>query len=275
MLALVLLLAGCGGMRLESVWSDEAVTIDGVPLEWSGATTWVESPNVAIGVKNDADYLYLCVSSPLRQIATEIAMRGFTVWLDAKGKKGKTFGIRCPVGPTMGTRDPGEMHEMARDHTKFMGMVVERLKGAGKVLEILGPDEAGSVRLTAGEAPGIDVALGYHNGRMVYELRVPLRRDPEHPYAIGSEGRGRIGVGFTTPEIDREEMMAGMRGERPGGARGGGPPPGGAPGSMPGGPGAGRGPSGPGSMPQPIDIWAKIDLAVAVAPHEEGSGAED
>jgi hypothetical protein len=262
MLTAVLLLAGCGGMKLESVWSDEAITIDGVPLEWSGATTWVESPNVTIGVKNDADYLYLCVSSPLRHIATEIAMRGFTVWLDPKGKKRKTFGIRCPIGPTMGTGDPGEMREMARDHKKFMEMVVERLKGAGKVLEILGPDQASSVRLTAGEAPGIDIALGYHNGRVVYELRVPLRRDAAHPYAIGSDGRGRIGIGLETPEIDREEMMTAMRGER-----GGGPPAGGMPG--------GRGPGGPGSMPQPIDIWAKIDLAVAVAPHEEGSGAED
>lgn len=277
LLVAVTLLGGCGGMELESVWRDEGVTIDGIPLEWRGATTWVESPNVAIGVKNDADYLYLCVSSPVREIAVQIAMRGFVVWLDPEGKKGKTFGIRCPVGPAMGTGNPRELGELAQDQARFMEMVVERLKGAGNVLEILGPGDDSSVRLTAGEAVGIDIALGYHDGRAVYELKVPFRRDDEHPYAIGSDGKSRIGVGFETPEINREEMLSAMGGERPGGMRGGGPPGGGMPGGGMGGGGmgGGRGPGGgPGKMPQPIDIWGKISLAAAAVPEEDDSVSE-
>jgi hypothetical protein len=114
-LVAVVLLCGCGGVQFDSVWSDEAVKIDGIPLEWKGSTTWVQSPNVAVGVKNDKDYLYLCVSSPVREIAAQIAMRGFVVWLDPEGKKGKSFGIRCPVGPTMGTGKPREIGEVAQD----------------------------------------------------------------------------------------------------------------------------------------------------------------
>ncbi len=271
----ILLLSGCGGVDLESVWREGGVTIDGIPLEWTGATTWVESPNVAIGVKNDEDYLYLCVSSPVREIAAQIAMRGFTVWLDPEGKKGKTFGIRCPVGSAMGTGHARELGDVAQDQAKFMEMIVERLKGGGNVLEILGPDEDSSVRLTAAEALGIDVALGYYDGRAVYELKVPFRRDEGHPYAIGSDGKGRIGVGFETPKINRDEMMGAMGRGGPGdGMRGGGPPGGGPPGGgdMNGGRSAG---AGPGSMPQPIDIWGKIRLAAAAAPHEDGSASEE
>ena len=274
LLGAVLLLTGCGGMEFESVWMDGGVAIDGVPLDWRGATTWVESPNVAIGVKNDEHYLYLCVSSPVREIATQIAMRGFTVWLDPEGKKGKTFGIRCPVGPTMGTGRPDKLGDVAQDRDKFMEVVVDRLKGAGNVMEILGPGEENSVRLTAGDASGIEVALGYYDGRVVYELKVPFRRGEEHPYAIGSDGKSRIGIGFQTPEIEMEKIMEAKGGESPGGdMRGGGPPGGGAPsGGPPGGSGMGGGrrPGGPpGNMHKPIDIWARIVLAAAPLTPEE------
>ena len=167
----------------------------------------------------------------------------------------------------MGTGKPREIGEVAQDRDKFMEMIVERLEGEGKVMEILGPDEESGVRLMAGEASGIDVALGYHDGRVVYELKVPFRHDDDHPYAIGSDGNSEIGVGFETPEVDRDEIMSARGGEGLGGEmRGGGPPGGGMPGGgMPGGEmggnemGSGRGPGGrPGDMPQSIEIWGKI-----------------
>jgi hypothetical protein len=261
-LAAILLLSGCGGLEIKSVWTNEAVKIDGVPAEWEGATTWVESPNVAVGVKNDDDYLYICLSSPVREVAVQIALRGFTVWLDPKGKKGKTFGIRCPIGPEMGTGNPGELRKLAEDREKFMETVAERLNGAGNVLEVLGPGEDDKVRLTPYDAAGLEVALGYQDGRVVYELKVPFRRD-EHPYAIGSDGKGKIGIGFETPEIGRDERMAAMGGHRPEGGTG---PGGGRTGGMTGGPpGGGRSGEmrrgGPGNMLAPLDIWAKISLA--------------
>jgi hypothetical protein len=233
MLIASLHLCGCGGLEIDSVRTGGDVKIDGVPLDWRGATTWVESPNVTIGVKNDDDYLYLCLSSPVREVAAQIAMSGFTVWLDPEGKKGKTFGIRCPVGAAGGMGNPEELGNLAHDRDKFLEMVVERLKGAGSVLEILRPNEDDSVRLTDAEASGVDVALGYCDGRVVYELKVPFRRDDEHPYAIGSDGGSRIGVGFETPEISRHGIMAAVGGKMPS------------------------------NMPRPIDIWARIRLAPA------------
>ena len=239
--------------------------IDGIPSEWRGATTWVQSPNCAVGVKNDADYLYLCLSSPLEEIAVQIVMRGFTVWLDPEGDGGRTFGIHCPIGSPMGTGKPKELGEVARDQARFQEMIVDRLKNAGSVLEIVGADNDSGTRLTAGDAPGIEVALGYQDGRVVYELKVPLRRDERHPYAIGIKGnKHRIGVGFQTPEITRDEMMAAMGERRNGGMPGGGPRAGAPPeGEMPGGDmDGGRIPGGgPRNMPQPLDVWVKVQLA--------------
>jgi hypothetical protein len=264
MLTAAVHIAGCGGLKIASVWRDDDIVIDGIPTEWKGATTWVQSPNCAVGVKNDADYLYLSLSSPLEEIAVQMVMRGFTVWLDPEGDKGRTFGIHCPIGSPLGTGKPKELGEVARDQDRFQEMIVDRLKGAGSVFEVVGDGDENGTRLTAAEAAGIEVALGYQDGRVVYELKVPLRQDEQHPYAIGAKGKHRIGVGFETPEISRDEMMAGMREHRNGGMPGGGPYGGARPdGEMPGGDrDGGRGPrGGPRNMPQPLDVWVKVQLA--------------
>jgi hypothetical protein len=88
-------------------------------------------------------------------------------------------------------------------------------------------------------------------------MKMPLRESPDASLAVGLEEQESFSIGLVTPEFDRSSMM-----NRRGGMMGGGGGRGGKGGF--GGRGGGRG-GGPGrsrpQMPEPIDVWVKIELA--------------
>ena len=96
-------------------------------------------------------------------------------------------------------------------------------------------------------------------GLLVYELKVPLRSDEEHPYAIGSNAGNTIGVGLEIPEVDMDEMRSAMKGQMGGQ---GGMPPGGGMGGMGGGGGMGRRGYQKPKIPNGLDVWSSLKLAL-------------
>ena len=138
----------------------------------------------------------------------------------------------------------------------------EMSEDMGSEMEILGPGKDERVRMVLAQAKGIEVKTAYSEGRLVYELKAPLARNAELPYAIGSRPGGTIGIGFETPEPDRERIRE-MMGQRPGGM-GRFPPSGGGMGGRGGMPGRPRG-----AMPKPFELWAKVTLA------SEGSSVQE
>jgi hypothetical protein len=89
----------------------------------------------------------------------------------------------------------------------------------------------------------------------VYDLKVPLKSDEEHPYAIEANAGTAIGVGLEIPEIDKDEMKRAKQ-ERMGGE---GMPPGGM-GDLGGGMGRPGGPRP--KIPNGLDVWASLQLAL-------------
>jgi hypothetical protein len=265
-------LGGCREMKLQSSWSAHEAAADGKPTEWEGKTTYIESPNMAVSVMNDQNYLYLLLATPNSHLAAEMMVRGLSVWFDPAGGKAKSFGIRCPLGagrspgreiwtpPGGGTATP----ERERIETRFAQ--------AGGQFEILGGAKADTTGPVASGANGIEVALAYSGGMFVYELRVPLARDDAHPYAVGAQSGRPVGLGFEIPELDRDAMREAMRGEgergTPGmgepGMGGGGPPGGRGDGEYGGSGGLGGGPR---ERPErqvediPLRVWAKVTLS--------------
>lgn len=299
---------GCGGLELASVWADRQVATDGIPTEWEGATTWIEKPNSAIGVMNDGEFLYLCFSSPLKSVAAQVIRQGLTVWFDPEGGKEKTFGVRCPVRFAPGTEgamtwagpqgsgqegnppaNPGRSGSGGSGPGSVppggagpggpapAGLGPGALGGPPTTIEVLGPGDDDFVELAPDDAGGIEIMLGNADGRLVCELRVPLRAGAAHPHAIGVTGQGPVGIGFETPEMKVEGMPEGVP---EGGFPGGGGGPGGGPGAGPGGGGGdgGGGMGGPGMAPggsrgrgmgpggevagmERLQIWGKVHLA--------------
>src|SRR5437879_121574 len=94
---LVLLLAGCGGLQLESGRRDRPIAVDGKADEWSDSLTVIKDAQIAVGLFNDQDDLYMCISSWNQDVNLQAQNLGLTVWFDAGGGQEKTFGIEYPL----------------------------------------------------------------------------------------------------------------------------------------------------------------------------------
>jgi hypothetical protein len=204
-----------------------------------------------VGLLNDEHHLYVCLTTMDRITATQIAASGFNVWLDPEGGRKKTFGIRFPLG-MQESENPKKIRESMRDPKKFRAL----FEDLGSEMEILGPEEDQRVRTLRSTVEGIEVSAGYSKGRFVYELKVPLARSAAQRYGIGTDPGRQIGLGFETPELDREAMASQAKGQRGDGLGGRG----GGRGGMKG--GGGRGGIRPGgSMPEPFELWTKVALS--------------
>ena len=243
---------GCSSqLKLDSRWSPQQINIDGDESDWQGALTYVDGKNVSIGMKNDGEFLYLCLVSTDRMLQRQMMMRGFTVWFDPDGGKEKTFGIRFPIG----MMDSGMMFS-GRGRDGDPESMRENFSRSLAELELIWPEEKRRTRLPAANAQGIAAAIGDPMDKLVYEIKVPLQKGEDFPNAIGISDGKRLGMGLEIEEIDREAMRERMgRGGSGGGRRG-------SHGGFGGG-GRGRGRGGAGQrqqMPKPFKLWFSFQL---------------
>ena len=113
--------SGCSMLRLESTWKDRDITLDGKGGDWQGAKYYFEEFAVSVGLINDTRHLYVSMMTENPLIRAQIMRQGLTVWIDPKGGKSKTFGIRFPLGRQEEEQDgermdpPAVMDEMDRE----------------------------------------------------------------------------------------------------------------------------------------------------------------
>lgn len=260
------LVPGCGGKKVESRWAESEIVLNGIPDEWQGSRTYIDRPNIALGVMNDETYLYIALSTPVRSVVARILGRGLTIWFEPKGRGDRKFGIRCPMGvedsrPAGGAPEgPGKMEDPAR--------IREMVENAAARLEVIGPGDDDTAILLNDGRSGITVAMGYRDGNFGYELRVPLAIEDERDYGIGGDPGKPIRIGFETPKVNTEEMReamgyreppAGGIGDRPGG----GMPSGGTPLGGMGDDGMRGGMRGSG-FAESIKVWITVSLAEPV-----------
>lgn len=261
--------AVCYGDELNSLWRDRAITVDGLDTEWDGTRVYLKNANASVGILNDSDYVYVSFVTIKEQTIRQVSGMGLILWFDAEGGKDKKFGIRFPLGMMESGMVPPRDFNEARSDADRAAERAERFKKATLELEILGPGDDDVRRVQVSTLEGIEAKANITDNMLVYELKVPIVKSDLHPFAIGAEPGERIGVGIATPKMDRDAMKE----RRGGGMRGGGPPGGGMPGGMP--PGAGRGGGRPGGggfeRPNPLKVWAKVQLA-APAQAETDSG---
>ncbi|MDH5744115.1 MAG: hypothetical protein OEZ52_11255, partial [Candidatus Aminicenantes bacterium] len=241
-----LMQSGCSSLELESAWRDREIVVDGKGDDWLGAKYYFEDVNISLGLLNDDRFLYVCMDVENPMLRAQIMRQGLTLWLDPKGGKEKSFGIRFPLGRQGSGRLTREsMDEQNREE------MIERFEQSLTDLEILGPGKNEIKKMAVEEATGIEIKLEASTRWLVYELKIPLIPTEEHPYAIGTKAGDSIGIGLEAPEID----MSAMRDRLGGGMGGGGRMPGeGGRGGMGGGPG-GMGMRGGGrQMPSELKV---------------------
>jgi hypothetical protein len=250
---LVLCTVGCDEQELNSNWLDREIVIDAKSDDWLDTLYFFESKNLSIGFFNDENHLYVCMLAEHPMLQAQAVGQGFTIWFDPDGGKEKAFGIKFPIG-MQGEREQMDFmrtQEGELDREKMRQTFEESLAD----LEILGPGGA-KQRISVKEAKGLEIKVRNETGLLVYELKVPLRSDEEHPYAIGSNAGNTIGVGLEIPEVDMDEMRSAMQGQM--GGQGGMPPGGG----MGGGGGMGRRGYQKPKIPNGLDVWSSLKLAL-------------
>lgn len=216
-LALVLIgISACSpftSFQTNSDFPKRAVVVDGKTDDWVGELYVVPMETLNLGFQNDQENLYLCLVAEDRATRAQIMMQGLIVWFNPKGKKEKVFGIKYPVGipPSDWPKQlgPGQGDEFIEDY----------LKKNLIQLEILGAEKEPPQKMEVSEAKGIEIKVVPSTGMLVYELKIPLQRTPDHPLAIGAEPGQQVAVGFETPEINPKNLPRGMTEGQPGGGR--------------------------------------------------------
>jgi hypothetical protein len=256
------LTGGCSSTaELSSSWNDNQIVVDGHADDWGGHFFYLKDSHVSLGLRNDQDFLYVCLMSSEGQFRRQIMGLGLTVWLEPEN--GKKWGIHYPIGfAGQGERpsfNRGE-GEGERDTTQAFGQLLQNLE----IVES-GKDE--HQQYSAIEVPGISVKVGSSQGSVVYELKVPLKESSDHPYAVGAGPESTVKLALETGKFEGRSREGGMGEEGRGGGGGyGGGGRGGFGGRGRGGGGrggyGGRGMAG-GERPEPLDFSAVVHLAAA------------
>jgi hypothetical protein len=244
---------GCSSFMSFQTNSDlpkQKITIDGKTDDWVGELYVVPAETLNLGFLNDRENLYLCLVAEDRATRAQIMMQGLIVWFNPQGKKEKVFGIKYPVGIPPGDwpkqLGPGQGDEFIED---YLNKNLTQLEILGSEKEKVPPQ-----KMEVSEAKGIEIKVVPSTGMLVYELKIPLQRTPDHPIAVGADPGQTVAVGFETPEINPKYLPKGMSEMPPGGGRR--PPMGGGygPGRM-----GGYGPR-PGML-NTLKFWAIVQTA--------------
>ena len=251
---------------IDSHWRDRNVSIDGDNGEWPGPLVPVEENHPLLtATMNDGQYLYLVLSTNDAAVRRQIFHQGLIVWFDPSGGDKKHFGLKYPVGVSeetggrggyrRGGYGAGRPPSGSSDPTQSSTGDPEPIDR----LEVYGPQKDDAHSFVTTMAPGIAVKTGNVEGYAVYELKVPLVKTADAPYAIEAKPGAQIGFGLETPKMEqpsREGRGGGFGGMGGGmGGRGGG--------GMGGHGGRGSGGGGGGyEPPKPLKIWATIKLAI-------------
>lgn len=233
LLPAVMLLAACSS-PLPIVLSGSApnpMAVDGDAREWEGALRPVpEEAGLSLGIRNDAESLYLVVVAGDNWQARRVASRGLTVWINGEGTKDKAFGLSFPVGLGSDGERGGERAGTQADVYQPGGRVGGRLDPSGRDqrlredflrsldrIEITRNGERESVAV--GGAEGIRAAATWTDSGLTVELQIPLH---EGAYAVGSASGPTLGLGVELAEV-RQRTGPRQVGGTPGvgGGRGG------------------------------------------------------
>ncbi|MBD3298722.1 MAG: hypothetical protein GF341_08715 [candidate division Zixibacteria bacterium] len=238
--------ADSGEPKLTSQWNADTIAIDGIESEWSDSWVYWDDINVGLGVRNDGEFIYVHLATTDEMAIRQMLALGLIVWFDPDGGDDKVFGVRYRTG----LGGSGALREFAGKRPDRDDLIALSDSLAPE-MELL--DEQGEViqRVQTGARSDLNAQLTMENGRLAYELQVPLYYSEGHPYAVGSIPGANIGVGFETPkpDLDREQMAKIRDGMRGRGGRFGGRG------------GFGRRVGNRPERPEPLNQWTTVELA--------------
>lgn len=250
-----------------AAWRAATVMVDGDDGDWTMPASEVVKTPLFMSVVNDDTHVYVRLRTSDPSARMQLVRGGLIVSFDPTGRDKRVLALKYPVGMPPPQPDAAERRRRSegddRDRRR-PGETPPPADAATPVpnrVEIYGPGRDDARSLVLDQAAGIEVRLARQQDSIVYELKVPLVRSEEHPFAVGARPGSVIGVGLESPKV---EMPSGSRFGGPVGT--GGRPGGGMMGRPGGGMGGGRpgrgGPEEGGfSAPKSWKVWTTVQLA--------------
>jgi hypothetical protein len=186
------------GGDFASRWRDREIRVDGNDEEWGDLLNPVKGQKFSVGIVNDDVALYLCLVTKDRVPYTQISRQGLILWLDPASGRKRAFGLQFPVG---GLRPPrGPARGMEGPGGAVAPSYTPPPPGGQEAIRILGPKQSDAKDLLMDETGGIVARVGIRGDLLVYEIKVPLKRNGAGPYAVNVEPGGTVRLGMQTPE---------------------------------------------------------------------------
>ncbi len=243
--SIFLIFASCShkSTALQSSWLSPVV--DGKPGEW---TNFHQDKDFNYALANDAQFLYLCVTTNDRINTIKIMRNGLLIWLDSTGNTLEAQGIRFPI-PAQDLKPNENMQPGERPDAKIM---TARFRSSKKSLSAIGLKNIPEFPMDYYASLGIQAAADIDDRNVLtLEYAIPFSLLNWQPAS-----NANIGVGFF---LEAMTMPGG------GGRPSGGMPPGGGPpdGGFGGGPGGGMPPGGGDfeKMFEDVSFWRKFSLS--------------
>jgi len=249
---LLIFMVGCSStVELTSTPINNKIDINGDASDWGTSLKYIPDENVAVGVTNDDNYFYLCLTTNNVGKVMPMFMSGFTVWLEDKNNDANTIGFRYPLHNIVNESrimiNPGEFREKGRE------MMISKMIKDQNEIRILDKDKFPVTVISTSDSSGLTAGLGFNNGQFAYELRVPIKTDDKNKYGINVSSGEKLLVQFETEKPERRNFNG--RDEE-GGMR--------PPGNMGGFPGNGRmegmNPDGERAPFEPINFSVEVTL---------------
>ncbi|NNE71160.1 MAG: hypothetical protein HKN29_12460 [Rhodothermales bacterium] len=259
-----LVLAACSSSS-PMMTSERAVAppkVDGSTQDWTGSLMRHEDGRLLVGVRNDADRLYIAVSTSNAATIRQVIMTGLELWIDADGGEAQRSGFRYPMGLISFNR--GSANAVPLPSGANDPATLEMLFGAQMNDMQLLTGDAPPMRVPVGSVEGLEAASRFEAGTLSYELSMPL--DAVGDLDLGlSPDLTTLALGFKTGQLGGGApaggRQAGVGGGGGRGGRGGGGRGGRGGGGRAGGAGGGGQPGGQGARLDPIDLWVQVTLA--------------
>ena len=254
LIASYLILSGCSSNKYLSLPADATFRNDGDRSEWTGRFQIPRGEKFAVALSHDKNYAYVAISSMDQDFQRQLAMGGLTLWLDSKGGKHRTLGIKYQGKLQRDGRQRNMSDRQNRSALSDNGKnrIREALLINGE-LDLVVLDKNKRERLGPND---LFASANSMNGSLFIEYQIPMAL-----IAPGNEIGDQLGVGiestFEKPEMSgamtkggRGGHGGGMAGGMSGGQRGGGQRGGGRQGTT------GR----PSTGLVDVDVWLKVGL---------------
>jgi len=203
--AIVLCYSGCGPQMLASRQVDRAFTIDGADTEWGNFIQYYDDvTRTSFCFFNDEDYFFIKMSTTNPVTVRSLRVLGLTVWFGYKENDTRRWGIVYPLP----LKKRNRVEKLAIDRPDSLETDTPLTD-----LILLAPEYADTLTTTI---PGliqynIEISMQDSTPELVYELKVPMRKNEGAPYAALATDDTEIGIGFRTGDIESDEIRQLMR----------------------------------------------------------------